>query len=128
MVSIGIGKKLPAKWRDGKYYDSEILDKRHREESSGEWEYYVHYTDFNRRMDEWVTEDRLDTSHLLPEPSPAPPVQDSDVAIESKPLSERKLTRNMKRRFEETTLDKNAEEFGDPHLSALEKEHDDATK
>lgn len=28
-------------------------------------EYYVHYVDYNKRLDEWVTEDRLDKSTML---------------------------------------------------------------
>lgn len=28
--------------------------------------YYVHYVDYNKRLDEWVTEDRLDTRKIEP--------------------------------------------------------------
>ena len=28
--------------------------------------YYVHYVDYNKRLDEWVTEDRLDTRKVEP--------------------------------------------------------------
>ena len=27
-------------------------------------QYYVHYVDYNKRLDEWVTEDRLDTRKI----------------------------------------------------------------
>merc|ERR1719319_2214599 len=29
-------------------------------------QYYVHYVDYNKRLDEWVTEDRLDTRKIEP--------------------------------------------------------------
>lgn len=32
--------------------------------SETETKYYVHYLDFNKRLDEWVTEDRLDTRRI----------------------------------------------------------------
>lgn len=35
---------------------SQILE---RSCSNGEWKYYIHYVDFNRRMDEWVSLDRI---------------------------------------------------------------------
>merc|ERR1719270_437330 len=28
--------------------------------------YYVHYVDYNKRLDEWVSEDRLDTRKVEP--------------------------------------------------------------
>ena len=32
----------------------------------GVFQYYVHYVDYNKRLDEWVTEDRLDTRKIEP--------------------------------------------------------------
>ena len=37
---------------------AEILSKR--KNSKGEWQYYIHYVDFNKRLDEWVGQSRLD--------------------------------------------------------------------
>ena len=31
-------------------------------------QYYVHFVDYNKRLDEWVTEDRLDTRKVEPPP------------------------------------------------------------
>lgn len=31
-----------------------------KENSNGETHYYIHYIDYNKRLDEWVTKDRLD--------------------------------------------------------------------
>ena len=38
--------------------DAEVISKR--KGSDGRWSFYVHYLDCNRRLDEWVEEDRLD--------------------------------------------------------------------
>ena len=42
--------------------DAEIVEKRERADAAGEYEFYVHYVGWNKRLDEWVTEDRLDAS------------------------------------------------------------------
>ena len=31
-------------------------------------QYYVHFVDYNKRLDEWVNEDRLDTRKVEPPP------------------------------------------------------------
>ena len=36
----------------------DIID-RAQNPNTGAWRYYIHYRDFNRRMDEWVTTDRI---------------------------------------------------------------------
>uniref|UniRef100_A0A915MPN7 histone acetyltransferase n=1 Tax=Meloidogyne javanica TaxID=6303 RepID=A0A915MPN7_MELJA len=38
--------------------DAEVISKR--KGLNGRWNFYVHYLDCNRRLDEWVDEDRLD--------------------------------------------------------------------
>lgn len=35
-----------------------------RTTSLGSKQYYVHYVDFNKRLDEWVTHDRIDLSQV----------------------------------------------------------------
>jgi histone acetyltransferase HTATIP len=68
MEEIRVGTKLPVrKEMDGieAYYAAEVLAiKRERvtcpeEEEDERTLYYVHYTDFNKRWDEWVASDRL---------------------------------------------------------------------
>ena len=52
-------KGLLIKWdRDGEYYRAEIIERRWQKDAK-RWHYYVHYTDFNRRLDQWVTPDRI---------------------------------------------------------------------
>eukprot|EP01012_Entosiphon_sulcatum_P014335 TRINITY_DN19374_c0_g1_i1.p1 TRINITY_DN19374_c0_g1~~TRINITY_DN19374_c0_g1_i1.p1 ORF type:complete len:506 (+),score=84.19 TRINITY_DN19374_c0_g1_i1:26-1519(+) len=43
---------------------AEILNFRPLALAAGEYEYYVHYVDYDKRMDEWVTADRLDVARL----------------------------------------------------------------
>ena len=47
-------KVLCLKKNDSQYYKSEILERRWRADEK-QWAYYVHYLDFNRRLDQWVT-------------------------------------------------------------------------
>jgi len=53
------GSTVECLWRrDGQWYRAEIIEERHN--NDGELEFYVHYHDFNKRLDEWVKpEERL---------------------------------------------------------------------
>ena len=46
------------RWDDGTEHVCEILDQRPIEEE-GTTSYYVHYVDFDRRLDDWVKEERM---------------------------------------------------------------------
>lgn len=67
---------------------AEILSVRHL--SNGQTLYYIHFIDFNKRLDEWVTEDRLDLKKMqLPKKEVKTPLKngsrpcspDRDVAV-----------------------------------------------
>jgi histone acetyltransferase MYST1 len=105
-----IGTKIPCRWKqDGKLHTCEILERRPGAKE-GTWDYYVHYVEFNRRLDEWVTEDQLST--------------DKEKEKEEKAeRNERIKTRQTKRKAHEITHNKE-----DTKLSALEKEHEEITK
>ena len=51
------------RWDDGTEHVCEILDQRPIEEE-GTTSYYVHYVDFDRRLDDWVKEERMSLSAL----------------------------------------------------------------
>jgi len=53
------GTHVNCKWRDENYHKCEIIDSREGEHGL---EYYVHYLEFNRRLDEWTTADKVDFS------------------------------------------------------------------
>lgn len=63
-----VGKKYMVE-REGNWYEAEVLESREAvsnlKQTNGNnttIEYYVHYNGLNRRLDEWVTEDRFDTA------------------------------------------------------------------
>ena len=47
----------------GQMVDAEIISKK--KEPGGGYRFYVHYVDCNRRLDEWVEEDKLDLNSVL---------------------------------------------------------------
>lgn len=57
------GTKAPCKWRGAEFQECEVIDCRVKPGTT-DYEYYVHYTSFNRRLDEWVTIDRFDLDAL----------------------------------------------------------------
>ncbi|KAK3748728.1 hypothetical protein QZH41_015675 [Actinostola sp. cb2023] len=57
-IEITEGCRMPVRMNNTDEWPlAEIISKR---ETKDIWEYYVHYIDFNKRLDEWVSEDRLD--------------------------------------------------------------------
>lgn len=117
---LEVGAKVYCKWRDDEYHPCEVIETRPGEEE-GTWQYYVHYTEFNRRLDEWVTEDKFDLTRL--ESSH----EEKKEKVEDKATeTNRKMTRNLKRRHDELNHNQKGEE--DSRLNALEKEHEEITK
>ncbi|KAK7364324.1 hypothetical protein VNO80_12884 [Phaseolus coccineus] len=47
------------RWRDDKYHPVKAIERR--KVPNADYEYYVHYSELNRRVDEWV---RLEQLHL----------------------------------------------------------------
>jgi len=112
------GTHVNCKWRDENYHKCEIIDSR---EGENGLEYYVHYLEFNRRLDEWITADKVDfsTTHTN-EKEKKEKVDSSD---------NRKITRNLKRKYEETiTTNSQKTPEEDSKMAALEKEHEEITK
>ena len=72
------GSRLPVKMRHTAREDkeewpmAEILSIRQLQ--NGGKQYYVHFLEYNKRLDEWVSEDRLNFSHVEP---PKPKENDS---------------------------------------------------
>ena len=56
-----VGQRLRCEWRNGELRECEIIERR---SVSGVIQYYVHYTDFNRRLDEWVAAERIQALEL----------------------------------------------------------------
>ena len=102
---LEIGTNLLCRWRDGQDWMCEIVERKQNQDTM-EWQYYVHYLQFNRRLDEWVSLDRLNLG----------PSQDR-VGPDGK-----KMTRTSKRKIDEAHHD---EEEGELDAATL-KEHEEA--
>jgi hypothetical protein len=109
-----LDKLYTCKWKNGTLQTARVVERRL--DKSGNWEYYMHYEDFDRRLDEWVGADRLGDEVIKHRSS-------GEVASAE---SNQKMTRTQKRRFDEihTTLPVD----NDPTTAALEHEREQATK
>ena len=111
MIPLDVGVSAMCKWRDDRYYMAKVIERRKRANADGPWdyEYYVHYEQFNRRLDNWVSlaDMKLDTL------SADEPANDKDGG----------RTRGQKRKAEDAAHDGH-EEF-DPHQL---REHEEYTK
>lgn len=123
--------------RDGNWYEAEILEIRevHRGQNGNimpTLEYYVHYDGLNRRLDEWVTENKFDTTkHINGESSGevTPTAYNSDSLSGLSGIEcHRKLTRNLKRKHDEINHVQKSYAEMDPQTAALEREHEAITK
>eukprot|EP00730_Choanoeca_flexa_P006023 TRINITY_DN12069_c1_g1_i6.p1 TRINITY_DN12069_c1_g1~~TRINITY_DN12069_c1_g1_i6.p1 ORF type:complete len:503 (+),score=88.01 TRINITY_DN12069_c1_g1_i6:25-1533(+) len=115
-----VGTSIPVFWKDNTSHQATIIQFR---EKTGE--FYVHYEGFDRRLDEWVPQSRLDMKaferSLKDEPS-------AGSAPKDKAGPQRKVTRNMKRRYNEINHIQQQIEDLDPTSAALEREHEKLTK
>ncbi|XP_008809530.2 putative MYST-like histone acetyltransferase 1 [Phoenix dactylifera] len=86
-LPLKTGTLLKCRWKDGTLHPAEIIERR--QTPSGDphdYEYYVHYTEFDRRLDQWVNLERLDLSSV-----------DTDVFAEvSHHLTTKMMTRHQK--------------------------------
>lgn len=64
LSAVTEGCKLPVRMKNTEDWPkAEVISIR---QMKGVFQYYVHYVDYNKRLDEWVTEDRLDTRKIEP--------------------------------------------------------------
>lgn len=104
---------------------AEIIQTRYNENES-HYEYYVHYEGHNRRLDEWVPRDRIMSSRFdMNEIERHDRNTGTDLLADS---SDRKITRNQKRRHDEINHVQKTYAEMDPTTAALEKEHEAITK
>lgn len=124
---VFIGNSYFVTWRNGQVQFATIVDKRpikkkhkHNVQESTEqesYEYYVHYTNYDRRLDEWVTIDRIDLESSSNE------VDHGDTSPRSKGS-----TKKMKRKLEDISGATSQREDKLALLSNLEKEYEEITK
>jgi histone acetyltransferase MYST1 len=67
-LPLEIGTKVQCRWRGkDEYYLAKVIERRQgRTDADEDYEYYVHYEQFNRRMDSWVALGDMDLSTLVP--------------------------------------------------------------
>ncbi|XP_055371028.1 histone acetyltransferase KAT8 [Condylostylus longicornis] len=123
---------------DGNLHPAQIIQSRTNENIS---EFYVHYMGLNRRLDEWVARDRItcateaengDSENSSNNSAkPLRQLSKEQIASLENPLpveTDRKLTRNQKRRHDEINHVQKTYAEMDPTTAALEKEHEAITK
>jgi len=117
--AIELGDKYLVEWKNGQAHPAEIVEIRQSKSANttqngpDAYEYYVHYPNFDRRLDEWVTYSRIDTHSLI----------DADGSLEHGNSKSRK----NKRKADDTGTDTKRDDKG-AKLGELEKEHDEITK
>jgi len=117
---VDVGQTYMVRRGDDTWCHAEVIQKRVNE-ANNSYEFYVHYENFNRRLDEWVHRDRImvnsnydgleqgENGHDLAE-------------------TDRKITRNQKRKHDEINHVQKTYAEMDPTTAALEKEHEALTK
>ncbi|CAN8019430.1 unnamed protein product [Ixodes persulcatus] len=121
--ALEIGEHYMVRRCDETWHPAEIIQVRPCDQDVGKWEYYVHYEGYNRRLDEWVDRDRFNLSSSQKEEMKNPMTQGDCIE-----QSDRKITRNQKRRHDEINHIQKTYAEMDPTTAALEKEHEAITK
>ncbi len=89
-----IGSLYNVKRGEDEYFPAELLEVRQNPLKCDCFEYFVHFVNTDKRLDEWVDVDRLDLAN-----GPLPQNSGTEFEI-TNDLSERKLTRKQKRNNE----------------------------
>lgn len=119
--SLKIGDTYLIQRHDNTWHNAEIVQTRKNEQDSNKKEYYVHYKGLNRRMDEWVGKEKVNVQQ------PPQERQKSETG-DSLDDSDRKITRNQKRKHDEINHVQKSFAEMDPTTAALEREHEAITK
>ncbi|XP_074647511.1 histone acetyltransferase KAT8-like [Tubulanus polymorphus] len=121
---VDIGEHYYVQRSDETWHPAEVIQSR---KNDGHHEYYVHYEGFNRRLDEWVTGERFDLGQRIADRTrhkePA-----THLLTDLSDGTDRKITRNQKRKHDEINHVQKTYEEMDPTTAALEKEHEAITK
>ena len=142
-MEFKIGEAYLVKKHDNEWHPATIIQTRL--DCFKNTEYYIHYDGINRRLDQWVTKERI--KRIPPEELQEYRKQKSTIAATTLiPIdsttngslvvggtatngdSDRKITRNQKRRHDEINHVQKTFAEMDPTTAALEKEHEAITK
>jgi histone acetyltransferase MYST1 len=109
---IRIGARIMCRWRDGTEHLAEVIEMRSKGPRT---EYYVTFIGENRRLDEWLSQDRI-----------CAVASPDRLAVDDGKGG--RQTRNQKRRHDELNHTEEDDHAQDAVSAALEKEHLEATK
>jgi len=109
---------------DGLQHAANVIERRMT--SQGVTEYYVHYIDFNKRLDEWVPTSKV--AKVLPRGTSSTQNVGGSVLQVAENERSCKLTRNAKRRYEEVHSVTRGVEDLNPAEQVMEREHEEITK
>lgn len=125
---ITIGDRYMVKRSDDSWHAAEIIEIRESKNGDGKFEFYVHYDGFNRRLDEWMPRENVDSTQKV-EPKENDTAKDLAIvdAVDGT-NGGRKLTRNQKRKHDEINHVQKTYAEMDPTTAALEREHEAITK
>ncbi|CAH1405173.1 unnamed protein product [Nezara viridula] len=124
---LDIGEHYLVRRKSDDWHPAEIIQSRFNEQEN-HYEYYVHYEGYNRRLDEWVPRDRIMNSRFDMSDQQWKNVNVEKGTVDILELTDRKITRNQKRRHDEINHIQKTYAEMDPTTAALEKEHEAITK
>ncbi|KAL3274825.1 hypothetical protein HHI36_019608 [Cryptolaemus montrouzieri] len=130
---LDIGEHYLVRRSDDSWHPAEIIQTRYND-TEQQYEYYVHYEGYNRRLDEWVPRGRIMSSRF--NMTEGGQKINPDKVWKDRPVvndllsdsTDRKITRNQKRRHDEINHIQKTYAEMDPTTAALEKEHEQITK
>jgi len=61
---IEVGSTVQCKWRDKEWHLAKVIDQRKLNTNSSNYQYYIHYNDFDSCFDQWVDLDQLDLGYV----------------------------------------------------------------
>ncbi len=124
---LEVGTKAPCMWRNA-YHDCQIVERR-KKPGTDTYEYYVHYSTFNRRLDEWVTFDKFEPKALVKAEKKRilREAASERAANASRAKNEKKKKDSKKRRTSAASGSVDGEKAS-TEKSIEEKEHEEATK
>jgi len=118
---VEVGQTYMVRRTDNTWYQAEVIESR-LNDAGKQCEFYVHYENFNRRLDEWVPRDRI-----MVETSSYDGLEQGENGHDLAE-TDRKITRNQKRKHDEINHVQKTYAEMDPTTAALEKEHETLTK
>lgn len=80
--------------KDGEKRKAEILSIQTRQ---GRPKFYVHYEEFNKRLDEWIEADRIDLSREVEWPAPEKPDKKKSATVKNDKAPSKSDQKNLKR-------------------------------